>query len=110
MRVYNKLVRDNIPKIIADNGEKANTYILDDAQYITELKKKLLEEVDEYLESSELMELADILEVVDALSAAVGSSFDNVLELKKKKAQKNGAFYDRIFLTEVYENDKSAIL
>ena len=41
MRVYNKLVRDNIPKIIADNGEKANTYILDDEQYIIELKKKL---------------------------------------------------------------------
>lgn len=105
MRVYNKLVRDNIPKIITDNGEKANTYILDDEQYIIELKKKLREEVNEYFESDELVELADILEVVDALASAAGSSFSDVLDLKKKKALKNGAFNEKIFLVEVEEND-----
>ena len=105
MRVYNKLVRDNIPKIIADNGEKANTYILDDEQYIIELKKKLREEVNEYFESDELVELADILEVVDALASAAGNSFADVLYLKKKKALKNGAFNEKIFLVEVEEND-----
>lgn len=110
MRIYNKLVRDNIPKIIADKGEMAKTCILDDEQYVMELRKKLLEEVNEYLESGELMELADISEVIDALASAAGSSFDSVLELKKQKAQKNGAFYDKIFLTEVYENDESKIL
>ena len=105
MRVYNKLVRDNIPKIIADNGEKANTYILDDEQYIIELKKKLREEVNEYFESDELVELADILEVVDALASAAGNSFADVLDLKKKKTIKNGAFNEKIFLVEVEEND-----
>ncbi len=105
MRVYNKLVRDNIPKIIADNGEKANTYILDDEQYIIELKKKLREEVNEYFESDELVELADILEVVDALASAAGNSFADVLDLKKKKALQNGAFNEKIFLVEVEEND-----
>lgn len=105
MRVYNKLVRDNIPKIIEANGEKAIAYILNDEQYIAELKKKLLEEVNEYLESDELVELADILEVVDALAVAAGSSFTEVLELKGKKAIKNGAFHNRIFLEGVEEND-----
>lgn len=105
MRVYNKLVRDNIPKIIEANGEKAITYILNDEQYIAELKKKLFEEVNEYLESDELVELADILEVIDALTVATGSSFADVIELKKEKALKNGAFNEKIFLERVEEND-----
>lgn len=71
MRVYNKLVRDNIPKIIADNGEKANTYILDDEQYIIELKKKLREEVNEYFESDELVELADIFDFENELHSEI---------------------------------------
>lgn len=105
MRIYNKLVRDNIPKIIEANGEKAITYILNDEQYIAELKKKLIEEVNEYIESGECMELADIMEVADALAVASGSSFTEVLELKGKKAIKNGAFHNKIFLERVEEND-----
>lgn len=110
MRVYNKLVRDNIPEIIAQNGEKAITYILNDEQYRNELKKKLLEEVNEYLESGELAELADITEVVDALATAAGSSFSEVQELKHNKVLKNGAFRSRIFLERVEENDASEVL
>ena len=47
------------------------------------------------------MELADILEVVEALAKNQGSSFDEVLELKKQKQEKNGAFDKRIFLISV---------
>ena len=101
MRIYNKLVRDNIPEIIKNQGETPYTSILDDEQYNTELKKKLTEEVQEYLESEETEELADILEVVEALANHKGSSLERVFEIKEKKAKKNGRFEKRLFLNKV---------
>lgn len=98
MRVYNKLVRDNIPDIIRKNGEIPHTSILDNDKYLQELKTKLIEETNEFIESEELMELADILEVVEYLAKAKGSNLDEVLELKKQKEIKNGAFEKKIFL------------
>lgn len=98
---YNKLVRDNIPDIIENNGQIAKTAVLDDDKYTAALKKKLKEETREYLQSKELTELADILEVVEALAKNQGSSFDEVLKLKKQKQEKNGAFDKRIFLINV---------
>ena len=98
---HNKLVRDNIPDIIKSNGQSAKTVILDDEKYTAALENKLKEETREYLHSKELMELADILEVVEALAKNQGSSFDEVLELKKQKQEKNGAFDKRIILVNV---------
>lgn len=101
MRNYNKLVRDNIPDIIRKNGEIPHTSILDDEAYLQELKTKLIEETNEFIDSDELMELADILEVVEHLSKAKGSNLDEVLELKEQKEIKNGAFEKKIFLEYV---------
>ena len=98
---HNKLVRDNIPNIIENNGQSAKTLILDDEKYTVALEKKLKEETREYLHSRELMELADILEVVEALAKNQGSSFDEVLQLKKQKQEENGAFDKKIFLVSV---------
>ena len=71
-QVFNKLVRDNIPKKIEDNGEVAITRVLDEDEYRSELYKKLLEEAHEVVESSDskstIEELADVLEVVVAIA------------------------------------------
>ena len=96
-----KLVRDKIPAMIESNGQAAKTRILDKEAYTRALEKKLKEETHEYLRSRELVELADILEVVDALAADQGSSFEQILELKQKKRQTNGAFDRKIFLVSV---------
>lgn len=103
MRIYNKLVRDNIPDIISKNGETAHISVLDDEEYLKELKTKLVEETNEFLENEELCELADILEVVAYLAKAKGSNFNEILKLKEQKAQKNGAFEKKIFLKYVEE-------
>ena len=68
MKTYNKLVRDRIPEIIKANGQTACFSVLDKTQLQAALKKKLCEEVGEYLDSADLEELADILEVIDALA------------------------------------------
>lgn len=40
-RISNKLVRDNIPNIIKENGEVPITRILTDEEYKKELEKKV---------------------------------------------------------------------
>ena len=67
MRSYNKLVRDNIPNIISENGEKPITRVLTDEEYIRELNLKIEEEVKEYLLDFSVEELADIEEVIRAI-------------------------------------------
>ena len=54
MKEYNKLVRDKIPEIMINKGCKPVTRILNDEDYLNELNKKILEEVNEYLESGEV--------------------------------------------------------
>ncbi|MBP3311604.1 MAG: nucleoside triphosphate pyrophosphohydrolase, partial [Clostridia bacterium] len=92
---FNKLVRDNIPDICRANGQTPNTKILDDQSYTLELNKKLKEETEEYLSSSEIEELADIVEVVEALAENLGSSLREVMEIKQRKQKINGAFKDK---------------
>ena len=98
MKVYNKLVRDNIPEIMINNGAKPVTRILSNEEYLLELNKKLLEEVKEYLESEEVEELADIEEVILAILEVKNISKENIEEIRKQKAQKRGTFTKRLFL------------
>lgn len=105
-RIYNKLIRDNIPEICEKNNQLAVTKVLDDKKYKSALKTKLIEETLEYIKSDELMELADILEVVDALSKAQGSSLDEIISLKNEKAQKNGAFDKKLLLIKTKDMRK----
>tara|TARA_B100001564_G_C20112899_1_gene434421 strand:- start:46 stop:255 length:210 start_codon:yes stop_codon:yes gene_type:complete len=66
-----------------------------------ELKNKLQEEVNEYLESDSVEELADIIEVVHSLSAQSGSSIESVEEIRSNKANERGGFSEKIFLNTV---------
>lgn len=96
--VFHKLVRDKIPQIIAQNGGKANTRILEDGEYRRYLEEKLDEEVAEFHHDHTPEELADILEVVYALSADLGYSREELEKLREKKRQERGGFDEKIFL------------
>lgn len=105
MPKYNKLVRDLIPQVIENTGKKFSTRILTDSEYITELKKKSYEELEEYMNAENnkdaIEELADLLEIIHAFADYHGSSFEEVENVRKQKAEKRGGFKDKIFLIEV---------
>ena len=44
-KIYNKLVRDNIPEIIEKDHKECNIRILEKEEYFVELNKKLDEEI-----------------------------------------------------------------
>ncbi len=100
---YNKLVRDRIPEIIKSAGKKCETRILDESEFRTELKKKLLEEVNEFLESDEISEIADILEVLESIVIDSGNNLNEVYAIKETKKKNRGGFEKKIFLKAVIE-------
>ena len=108
--IYNKLVRDNIPVIISKDHKTAQIQILNDDDYLKYLKLKLIEESKEVNTSQNNVELknelADILEVIEALLNFSQISLQDVLEIKEKKALKNGKFNNRIFLEQVEYTDE----
>ncbi|MFD2444096.1 phosphoribosyl-ATP pyrophosphohydrolase [Bacillus sp. CGMCC 1.16607] len=110
MPIYNKLVRDRIPDVIESTGKRFSTRILNDKEYITELKKKSFEELEEYVKTENnedaIEELADLLEIIHALAEVHGSSIEKVEEVRKVKEEKRGGFKEKIFLIEV-EDEQS---
>lgn len=98
MKIYNKLVRDNIPEIMIKNNAKPIFKILNDEEYISELNKKLNEEVKEYLLDGNIEELADIEEIILAILKFKNVSSNEFEHIRKQKVLKKGAFNKKIFL------------
>ena len=103
IRTFNKLIRDNMPMILADMGKTTHTTKLSEQAYVDALRAKLSEEVDEYLTDRTPEELADILEVVFALAASHNLSIAELMEIRNHKKDARGGFAQRIFLHTVEE-------
>ncbi|MBE6977099.1 MAG: phosphoribosyl-ATP pyrophosphohydrolase [Ruminococcaceae bacterium] len=103
MRVYDKLVRDKIPEIIADAGGKADFRVLTHEEYAVYLEAKLDEEVNEFHRDKTAEELADVLEVVYALAAEQGVSSEELMGIYQKKHQARGGFEKRLLLLTTQE-------
>lgn len=106
-QIFNKLVRDNIPNIIKQNGEESVTKILDYEEYKKELYKKLLEEANEVINAQNkdaiLEELADVFEILKSIAELEGKNINDVEEIANQKRLKRGGFSKRIFLEKTYK-------
>ena len=98
MTVYNKLVRDKIPRIIEESGQKPVIRILEQEEYRQLLHRKLDEEVSEFHNDQNAEELADILEVVYALAEDMGCSRQELMQVYDGKHAARGGFSERVFL------------
>lgn len=87
-----KLVRDRIPELFGGHSRT-----LDEPGFRAALRAKLQEEVAEYLESGEALELADVLEVVYALAELDGVSAAGLEEMRARKARERGGFGKRLW-------------
>lgn len=101
-KVYHKLIRDKIPEIIEKAGEKPKVRKLKKAEFLLELKKKILEEAKE-LQSTENKkeisdEIVDIQELLDWLIKELKISQSKIKTLQVKKNQKRGSFKKRLYL------------
>ncbi|MGH7157167.1 MAG: phosphoribosyl-ATP pyrophosphohydrolase [Candidatus Saccharimonadales bacterium] len=97
-KIYNKLVRDKIPQIIAADGKKFKTRVLDDKEHLHELVKKFKEEITEFEQNPSVEELADIKEITIAIREALGIHAGELEDARRQKAATNGRFKNKIYL------------
>lgn len=101
----NKLVRNNIPSLLAANDCTVDMRELDHEDYVEELKKKMVEEAHEILAAKDkkqmVEELSDLLEAVDAFMKAHNLSSKQIKLLRRVKREKKGGFENRCYITTV---------
>ncbi len=102
--IYNKAIRDKIPEIIEQSGKSCKIKTLSDEEFLTELDKKLDEELQEYKESKSVEELADIIEVIERIVKLRGTTLEDLDKIKSEKAKKRGKFEKNLFLIESDNN------
>ena len=97
---HNKLVRDNIPQFIRQDGREPVTHVADEKEFRQKLKDKFLEEAKEYIQSETIQEMADVFEVITAILEIQGWDIEQIVAVQKKIRAERGAFSKRIILDE----------
>lgn len=109
--IYNKLIRDRIPEIIAANHQTAEIKTLNKKEFIKESRRKILEEARELNEGSGrdnlVEELVDIQEIIDAILKEKKLKFSEFRQIQTKKRQKRGGFKKKLFLMKVRPHEDS---
>lgn len=104
-KVYNKLVRDNIPEIIIKDNRNPIYYQLSENDYWEALLQKDIEELSEVREASSKdeikKELADKLELIIAMAKYNGYTLQDIIDEAEIKRNKNGSFNKRLYLEKV---------
>jgi predicted house-cleaning noncanonical NTP pyrophosphatase (MazG superfamily) len=101
LKIYNKLIRDNIPEIMDAKGVGYSVRVLDEQEYIAKLNEKLQEELDEYHaagEAEQVEELADLVELVYSILDAKGVSLEAFESIRLMKREKRGGFGKKLLL------------
>lgn len=108
-KIYNKLVRDNIPEIIKSNNGIPYVRKLTEEEFWEYLLKKDNEELEEVKNSTTKeeikKELADKLELIKAMAEFNGFTLQDIINEAKIKREKRGGFQKRLLLEKVIEND-----
>ncbi|WP_142415544.1 nucleoside triphosphate pyrophosphohydrolase [Hathewaya massiliensis] len=102
MKIYDKLVRDRIPEVIEKSGKQCEVTLVKNEEKKNLLEKKLLEEVNEYIEDKNLEELADIMEVLFGLADSLGYSEEDLMKKRDEKREERGGFKEGIVLKKVW--------
>lgn len=96
-----KLVRDKIPSIIEESGRQCAFHTATLEEYKAYLHKKMVEELEEFVENPSYEEAADMYEVFIAMCKLHKLNIMKVELAAIDKKKEKGAFKDRIILERV---------
>ena len=101
---YNKLIRDNIPKIIKEAGWKPTIRTLRKDEFLKALKKKVSEEAKELIQAKDkkgiIDEIVDIQELLDVLASEIKLTKAEIKKHQIAKRKKRGGFKKHLFLVK----------
>ncbi len=108
---FAKLVRDKIPGNMKKDHTRVVVRVLEDKEYVQELKKKVQEEADELIKApfEELAEeVADMQELVDNFLQALKLDKKHLKKLQDTKNKKYGSFKKRLYveMIEIAEDNE----
>ena len=100
---YDKLVRDNIPRIINDQEKKSCEYytIENEDEYFKYLVKKVIEEINEFYETPTSEEMADVVEVLLTIGQLKKLNYRTIEKTRLKKLIEKGSFKKQYVLKRV---------
>ncbi|OAI38720.1 hypothetical protein AYO38_09140 [bacterium SCGC AG-212-C10] len=98
MPSYNKLVRDLIPELLAQEGTLFTSHVAGVDEFSERLFEKLVEEARELQQSRTIEELADVLDVLAEIILLTGFSEQDIARARTNKTAARGAFSKRIIL------------
>lgn len=105
------LVRNNRLRDMQEAGLTVNYKILNDEEYLIELKKKIIEESNEVSDAEDFgelkEELADVMEVIEHIMETQNISMSEINEIKAAKREKIGGFNEKIKTFYVEMEDDS---
>jgi predicted house-cleaning noncanonical NTP pyrophosphatase (MazG superfamily) len=100
--IYNKLIRDQIPKVIEQSGRFSSIGILDNSAFIEALRLKIVEESHELFHADTqekiLNESADLLELIATILKQYGIPSEEVFARQAEKRQESGGFDQQLLL------------
>ena len=91
-----RLVRDKVPHLMRRRGDHPIVRTAEPYEYAGLLRAKLVEEVDEFLDSDDPHELADVMEVLLALAEMHGYDRTDLERMRAEKAVERGGYADRL--------------
>ena len=92
MKVYNKLVRDKIPRIIEEEGRKPVYHTVGLTEHKQRLFNKMKEELQEFQEAPCVEEIADMYEVLLAIAEMHRIDMYDVIICADRKRKERGGF------------------
>ena len=98
MIIYEELVRDKIPDIMIKKDSIPEFRILDDYEYLEELKKKILEELLDFLQDDYVDKLVDVYDLIFAILDAKGIDYNEFYNYRAYNEQEKGAYKKKIYL------------
>jgi len=102
-KIYQKLVCDRIPGVIADEGKSFSTRKALDEELIDYAMKKLQEEVQEFIEEPSAEEAGDIVEIFHFICDQLGIPDHTIMAERTAKRVTRGAFEKHLILEWVEE-------
>ena len=101
--IHDKLVRDNIPKIINDQDNQSCEYytIKDEDEYFKYLVRKVVEEINEFYQTPTSEEMADVIEVLLTIGQLKNLDYRKIEKTRLKKLIEKGGFKKKYILKKV---------
>ena len=107
-KIYDKLVRDNVPNIINNQDRQTCKYrvLKSEDEYFKYLVKKVVEEIHEFYEDPTNLSMADVVEVLLTIGHLKNLDYRHIEKARMKKLVENGGFTKKYILESVKHHDK----